>query len=108
MLSYFLQVKQAKEDLRHYLEDHPKMHSWTRWRKACELFEGQEIWDSVNDREKRDIFEDVIFYLSKKEKEDDRKLHVSNREYMAEVFSNVSSITYRTLWTEVGFHFFLN
>ncbi len=77
------------------------MHSWTRWRKASEQFEGEEVWDAVNEREKRDIYEDVVFYLAKKEKEDEKKMHSKNREYMLEVFGNISSITYRTLWTEV-------
>ena len=55
----------------------------------------------MSDRDKRDIYDDVIFALAKKEKEDEKKLRVKNREYMLEVFSNVSSITYRTLWSEV-------
>jgi len=95
-----MKLKHAKEDLRKFLETHPKIHSWTRWRRASELFDGQEVWDAVSDRDKRDIYDDVIFALAKKEKEDEKKLRVKNREYMLEVFSNVSSITYRTLWSE--------
>ncbi|XP_065071818.1 pre-mRNA-processing factor 40 homolog B-like [Rhopilema esculentum] len=95
-----MKLKQAKEDLRHFLETHPKMHSWTRWRKASEMFDGEEIWNAVNEREKRDIYDDVIFYLAKKEKEDEKKLHAKNREYMLDVFSGISSITYKTLWSE--------
>ena len=78
------------------------MHSWTRWRRASEIFENEEIWNAVNEREKRDIYDDVIFYLAKKEKEDDKQLRARNREYMLEIFSNISTITYRTLWVEVG------
>ena len=79
------------------------MHSWTRWRRASELFDGEEIWDAVNEREKRDIYDDVVFALAKKEKEDEKKLRARNLEYMLEVFNNITSITYRTLWSEVIF-----
>ena len=58
----------------------------------------------MNEREKRDIYDDVIFALAKKEKEDEKKLRARNLEYMLEVFSNISSITYRTLWSEVIFY----
>ena len=55
----------------------------------------------MSEREKRDIYEDVKFYLAKKEEEDEKQLHANNRDYMLDVFSNISSITYRTLWSEV-------
>eukprot|EP00794_Sanderia_malayensis_P012946 gene12946-14278_t len=97
---YRMKLKQAKEGLRCRLQDHPKMHSWTRWRKVCELFDGEELWDSINEREKKDIYEDVIFFLTKKEKEDEKKMHIVNQDYMMNVFGNIASITYRTLWDE--------
>ena len=98
-----VRAKRAKEQLREFLETHSKMHSHMRWRKACEMFEGETIWEDVPERDRKDIFDDVIFYLSKKEKEDERKLHIRNREYMLEVFSLCTSISYRTLWSEVSF-----
>ena len=70
------------------------------------MFEGEEIWDAVSDRDKRDLYEDVIFYIAKREKEEEKKLHAKNREYMLEVYGNTTSITYRTLWSEVGLELF--
>ena len=70
------------------------------------MFEGEEIWDAVSDRDKRDLYEDVIFHIAKREKEEEKKLHAKNREYMLEVYGNITSITYRTLWSEVGLYVF--
>lgn len=94
-------AKENKEKLRLYLEEHPRMHSHVRWRKASEMFENDKVWNVVPERERKDLFEDVINYLSKREKEDEKKLHVYNRQYMLEVFSKMEGLVHRTLWSEV-------
>lgn len=93
-------AKENREKLRLYLEEHPRMHSHVRWRKACEMFENDKTWSVVPERERKDLFEDVIFYLSKREKEDEKKLHVYNKQYMFEVFMKMDGLSYRTLWSE--------
>jgi len=93
-------AKENREKLRLYLEEHPRMHSHVRWRKASEMFENDKVWSVVPERERKDLFEDVIFYLSKREKEDEKKLHVYNKQYMFEVFMKMDGLSYRTLWSE--------
>jgi len=94
-------AKENREKLRLYLEEHPRMHSHVRWRKACEMFENDKTWSVVPERERKDLFEDVIFYLAKREKEDEKKLHLYNKQYMLDVFGKMEGLVHRTLWSEV-------
>lgn len=50
------------------MEDHEEVHSEIRWRRVCALFEDNPLWKAVNPEERKDVFEDVIFALAKKEK----------------------------------------
>nr|XP_047142980.1 pre-mRNA-processing factor 40 homolog B isoform X1 [Hydra vulgaris] len=93
-------AKESREQLRIYLEDHPRMHSHVRWRKACDMFDKEKIWSVVPERERKDLFEDVIFFLSKREKEDEKKMHIYNKQYMLDIFSNMPGLSYKSVWTE--------
>ena len=62
------QAKRNREELRKIMEDHEEVHSEIRWRRVCSLFEDHPLWKSVNPEERKDVFEDVIFALAKKEK----------------------------------------
>lgn len=93
-------AKENREKLQVYLEEHPRMHSHVRYRKACEMFENDKVWNSVAERDRKDLFDDVLFFLSKKEKEDEKKLHVYNKQYMMDIFAKLPGLTYRTLWSE--------
>ena len=95
-------AKENREKLRLYLEEHPRMHSHVRWRKASEMFDNDKVWNVVPERERKDLFEDVIFYLAKREKEEEKKMHIYNKQYMLEIFSNIPGLSYRTLWIEVS------
>merc|ERR1711962_354715 len=94
-------AKENREKLRLYLEEHPRMHSHVRWRKACDMFENDKTWSVVPEHERKDLFEDVIFYLAKREKEDEKKLHLYNKQYMLGVFAKMEGLVHRTLWSEV-------
>lgn len=37
-------------------------------RKAEQMFADQEVWSCVPERDRLEIYEDVLFYLAKKEK----------------------------------------
>ena len=63
-----MRAKQAKEDLEKYLINSDRMNSAIKYRKAEQMFAEDEIWKCVNDRERRDLYEDVLHQLSKKEK----------------------------------------
>ena len=38
------------------------------YRSADKMFADNAVWRSVNERDKKEIYEDVVFYLAKKEK----------------------------------------
>ena len=50
------------------MEEHEEVHSEIRWRRVCALFEDHPLWKQVNPEERKDVFEDVVFALAKKEK----------------------------------------
>ncbi|XP_029200486.2 pre-mRNA-processing factor 40 homolog B-like [Acropora millepora] len=93
-------AKKAREDLRSFLENHKKMHSSVRWRRAGEMFEGEPEWEAVHERDRKDVFDDVVFFLAKKEKEEEKEQRAHNRKLMLQVYNTMSSITYRTTWLE--------
>lgn len=88
--------------MRSFLENHKKMHSSVRWRRAGELFEGEPVWEAVHERDRKDVFEDVVFFLAKKEKEEEKEQRAHNRKLMLQVYNTMSAITYRTTWAEVS------
>ena len=94
-------AKKAREDLRIFLENHRKMHSTVRWRRACELFDGDPVWEAVHERDRKDVFDDVVFFLTKKEKEEEKELKTRNRKLMTQIYNSMASVTYRTTWSEV-------
>ena len=50
------------------MEEHEEVHSEIRWRRVCAIFEDHQLWKAVNPEERKDVFEDVVFALAKKEK----------------------------------------
>lgn len=66
------------------------------------MFEKDPVWEAVHERDRKDVFDDVIFFLGKKEKEEEKELRNRNRKLMTQVYNNMASITYRTTWAEVS------
>ncbi|XP_023216919.1 pre-mRNA-processing factor 40 homolog A-like [Centruroides sculpturatus] len=95
-----LRAKKAKEDLEHFLHVNEKMTSTTRYRKADQMFANLEIWRIVPERERKELYEDVIFYLAKKEKEEAKALRKRNMRVLSDVLDSMTSITYQTTWQE--------
>ncbi|XP_009959928.1 PREDICTED: pre-mRNA-processing factor 40 homolog A-like, partial [Leptosomus discolor] len=60
--------KEAKESFQRFLENHEKMTSTTRYKKAEQMFGEMEVWNAISERDRLEIYEDVLFFLSKKEK----------------------------------------
>lgn len=95
-----LRAKKAKEDLEHFLQNHLKMTSTIRYRKAEQIFEADEIWKAVPDRDRRDLYEDVIFFLAKKEKEEAKALRKRNMKALSDILDSMTSVTHKTTWQE--------
>lgn len=50
--------------------------------------------------ERRDIYEDAIHHLAKREKEEEKALRKRNMKNLTRVLDSMTDITYRTTWTE--------
>uniref|UniRef100_A0A8C5HWR7 Pre-mRNA-processing factor 40 homolog A n=1 Tax=Gouania willdenowi TaxID=441366 RepID=A0A8C5HWR7_GOUWI len=95
-----IKYKESKETFQRFLENHEKMTSTTRYKKAEQMFAEQEVWSCVPERDRLEIYEDVLFYLAKKEKEQAKQLRKRNWEALKNILDNMANVTYRTTWSE--------
>lgn len=95
-----LRAKKAKEDLEKFLMSCEKISSATKYYKCDEMFANQKIWANVPDQDRRDIYEDCMFNLAKREKEEGRAMKKRNMRVLSEVLESMTSITYQTTWSE--------
>ncbi|XP_049995954.1 pre-mRNA-processing factor 40 homolog A isoform X8 [Alexandromys fortis] len=92
--------KEAKESFQRFLETHEKMTSTTRYKKAEQMFGEMEVWNAISERDRLEIYEDVLFFLSKKEKEQAKQLRKRNWEALKNILDNMANVTYSTTWSE--------
>nr|XP_055071334.1 pre-mRNA-processing factor 40 homolog A isoform X1 [Misgurnus anguillicaudatus] len=95
-----IKYKESKETFQRFLENHEKMTSTTRYKKAEQMFNDLEVWSCVPERDRLEIYEDVLFYLAKKEKEQAKQLRKRNWEALKNILDNMANVTYRTTWSE--------
>lgn len=76
------------------------MMSTTKYYKCEEMFGNLEVWRAVGDSDRRDIYEDVIFNLAKREKEEAKQLKKRNTKRLAQVLDTMTEVTYKTTWQE--------
>ncbi|XP_017952537.1 pre-mRNA-processing factor 40 homolog A isoform X1 [Xenopus tropicalis] len=95
-----LKYKEAKESFQKFLENHEKMTSTTRYKKAEQMFGDHEVWNAITERDRLEIYEDVLFFLAKKEKEQAKQLRKRNWEALKNILDNMTNVTYSTTWSE--------
>ncbi|KAJ6630483.1 Pre-mRNA-processing factor 40 like A, partial [Pseudolycoriella hygida] len=95
-----LRAKKAKEDLEKFLMSCDKITSATKYYRCDEMFNTQKFWTSVPESDRRDIYEDCIFNLAKREKEEHRLLKKRNMRVLGEVLESMTAIKYQTTWAE--------
>ncbi|KOX67770.1 Pre-mRNA-processing factor 40 like protein A [Melipona quadrifasciata] len=95
-----LRLKKAKEDLEQFLLENDRMTSTTKYYKCEEMYGNLEVWRAVGDSDRRDIYEDVVFNLAKREKEEAKQLKKRNTKRLAQVLDTMTDVTYRTTWQE--------
>lgn len=93
-------VKKAKEDLEAFLLHNEKMTSITKYYRCEEMFGDMEVWRSVPDADRRDIYEDVIVLLSKREKEEAKATKKRNMKKLGSLLEGMTCIAYSTTWQE--------
>ncbi|XP_054834280.1 pre-mRNA-processing factor 40 homolog B isoform X1 [Eublepharis macularius] len=95
-----LRAKEAKEELQRFLEQHSKMSSTTRYRKAEQMFGELEVWAMVPERDRKEIYDDVLFFLAKKEKEHAKQLRKRNIQALKSILDSMSRVSFQTTWSE--------
>ncbi|XP_053612309.1 pre-mRNA-processing factor 40 homolog A [Plodia interpunctella] len=95
-----LKTKKNRENLEEFLLSCDRVTSLTKYYKCEEMFNNLEIWRCVPDSDRRDIFEDCIFAITKREKEEAKALKKRNMKMLAQVLENMSEITYNSTWSE--------
>ncbi|EDV57568.1 pre-mRNA-processing factor 40 homolog A isoform X1 [Drosophila erecta] len=95
-----LKAKKAKEDLEQFLMSSDKMNSQMKYFRCEEVFAGTPAWTVVPEPDRRDIYEDCIFNLAKREKEEARLLKKRNMKVLGELLESMTSINHATTWSE--------
>lgn len=95
-----LKAKQSKENLEKFLMKNEKMDSNTKFYRCDEMFAHMEVWKNVPESDRRDIYDDCVFNLIKREKEESRILKKRNMKTLAELLESMTSVTYQTTWSE--------
>ncbi|XP_030383497.1 pre-mRNA-processing factor 40 homolog A isoform X2 [Scaptodrosophila lebanonensis] len=95
-----LRAKKAKEDLEQFLMSSDKMNSQMKYFRCEEVFATNRIWTTVPEQDRRDIYEDCIFNLAKREKEEARILKKRNMKVLGELLESMTSIMHGTTWSE--------
>ena len=95
-----LRAKKAKEDLEEFLLSGDRITSMTKYYKCEDMFIDMDIWKNVPDHERRDIYEDVVFTLAKREKEETKQMRKRNMKVLSEILDSMADITHLTTWQE--------
>lgn len=59
-----------------------------------------EIWKLVSDSDRREIYDDAIFNLAKREKEEAKARKKRNMKQLSSILDALVSIDHRTTWQE--------
>lgn len=94
-----LKAKRSKENLEKFLMSHEKIDSTVKYYRCEELFGNMEVWKAVPEPDRRDIFEDSIFNLAQREKEEARVLKKRNIKVLSKYLCIAHcSITFKTFF----------
>lgn len=83
-----------------FLLDTERMTSTTKYYKCEEMYGTLELWKAVGDQDRRDIYDDVVFNLAKREKEEAKQLKKRNTKRLAQVLDIMTDVTHKTTWQE--------
>jgi len=93
-------LKQAKEDLEKYLINCEHMNSSIKYSKADKLFSNLSVWLAVPDKVRRDLYDEVLVEVDKKEKETAKALRRRNTKALKLILEGMPKVTYKTRWSE--------
>lgn len=93
-----LKIKKAKEELEIFLNNDSRVSSTMRYKQACDEFCDLEVWNLVPEDQRRDIFEDVLLEVKKREDEKARELRRRNKEIFKDILDSIPEIVAQTTW----------
>jgi pre-mRNA-processing factor 40 len=76
------------------------MNSTIKYKKAEQMFGHLHIWSAVPERERQELYEDVVNYLDKKEKDDEKNLKKRNNKTLKDILTKMPKVSYKTTWQE--------
>lgn len=68
--------------------------------KAEKLFSHLSVWLNVPEKDRRDLYDDIVITLEKKEKEEAKNLRKRNIKVLKDILESMSKVTYKTRWSE--------
>lgn len=81
-----LKAKKSRENLEKFLMSHEKIDSTTKYYRCEEMFASMDVWKAVPEPDRRDIYDDCIFNLTQREKEEARVLKKRNIKVLRKFF----------------------
>ncbi|KAF6340261.1 pre-mRNA processing factor 40-like protein B [Rhinolophus ferrumequinum] len=69
-------------------------------RRAEQTFGELEVWAVVPERDRKEVYDDVLFFLAKKEKEQAKQLRRRNIQALKGILDGMSSVTFQTTWSQ--------
>jgi pre-mRNA-processing factor 40 len=64
------------------------------------MFSHLSVWLNVPEKDRKDLYEDVIFVIEKREKEDAKNLRKRNIKVLKDILESMAKVTYKTRWSE--------
>ena len=95
-----LKAKKSRENLEKFLMSPERIDSTTKYYRCEEMFATTSEWKAVPEPDRRDIYDDCIFNLTQREKEEARVLKKRNIKVLRKLLESMDSITYQTTWSE--------
>ena len=68
--------------------------------KAEKMFSHLSVWLNVPEKDRKNLYEDCLFFLEKKEKDDAKNLRKRNIKVLKDILESMSKVSYKTRWSE--------
>ena len=96
-----LKTLKSKEDFEQFLMNNERISSTTKYFRIEEMFGELPVWKSVQEGDRKDIYQDCVHNLQKKEKETSRTTRKKNTKRLAQILDTMTHIKYNTTWEQV-------
>ena len=95
-----LRAKKAKEDLEEFFLHNDRITSTLKYYRCEEMFNDIEVWSSVPENDRREIFLEAMHSLAKREKEERKNVRKRNTKRLTEILDRMTGIKFNTTWEQ--------